>query len=123
MYSLLTECHSPGSVNRILELVLGREYEWLEVAQASISPLQGFFNCIVYGWTIPALRDRYMDILARRKSKRYEIQPLTPNTSVSKKFSFFRASNQQQLLFMSGEDDETGAAGSFKGPIRELDDK
>eukprot|EP01089_Gocevia_fonbrunei_P000930 TRINITY_DN10903_c0_g1_i1.p1 TRINITY_DN10903_c0_g1~~TRINITY_DN10903_c0_g1_i1.p1 ORF type:complete len:396 (-),score=31.02 TRINITY_DN10903_c0_g1_i1:140-1327(-) len=51
-------CYTPGTINRIQNWVSPEPWFWLECLQATTDPLQGFLNCLIYGWTTPILFQR-----------------------------------------------------------------
>jgi len=57
-------CNSFSTANRIQNVVNpNNPIEWLLTLQAIFDPLQGFLNCLVYGFTMPAVRDRYRELI------------------------------------------------------------
>lgn len=42
-------CIGVGVINRVVSWITEREYFWLSILDAAVSPLQGFLNCFVYG--------------------------------------------------------------------------
>jgi len=67
---------TPGTFYRLDQFLTGDAPTWLALLHTAISPLQGFLNCFIYGWSMPQLRDRYKDVLFNRnKGKLYEREP------------------------------------------------
>jgi len=49
----------PGTIHRLYTFGGGPEVFWIRFVHIMFSPLHGFFNSVVYGLTLPILRDRY----------------------------------------------------------------
>jgi len=49
----------PGTIHRLYSFGGGTEVFWIRFVHIMFSPLHGFFNSVVYGLTLPILRDRY----------------------------------------------------------------
>eukprot|EP01089_Gocevia_fonbrunei_P020408 TRINITY_DN7610_c0_g2_i1.p1 TRINITY_DN7610_c0_g2~~TRINITY_DN7610_c0_g2_i1.p1 ORF type:complete len:192 (-),score=9.72 TRINITY_DN7610_c0_g2_i1:51-626(-) len=62
---------SPGTVNRIQNWIQpDSTIYWLYCLHAFCVPLQGFVNCLIYGYTLPVMRTHLKELFGRTKKVR-----------------------------------------------------
>jgi len=69
---------SPGTIHRIYNIVVNVDVFWLQLLHSILSPLHGFLNSVVYGFTLPILRGRYKYLLFKHS---VEVTPFILSSS------------------------------------------